>query len=199
MSDLFVTSVESAAERRPIRTRDASPAYGTVARLFHWTIALMVFIQIPAGIAMTTEQFPTIGGALFILHKGMGSVLLVLVTARLIWRLTHPVTPLLPHLPRLQRRIAALTHGTLYVLLVVQPVSGYIRTIGEGYPIELLDALGIPPLIPYMPETALAMLVVHKFCAYTLTVLIGAHVAAAIHHALIERDGVMSRIWPPWG
>ena len=171
--------------------------YDTVARLFHWTIAVMVLVQIPVGIAMTSEGFPRIGDALFILHKGMGSLFLVLVAARIVWRLTHPVSALLAHLPASQRRIAALTHGMLYVLLVVQPVSGYIRTVGDGYPIELLDAIGFPALVSDIPETARLMLVVHKFGAYLLTALIAAHLGAVIHHAWIERDGVMSRIWPP--
>ncbi len=160
---------------------------------------MMVLVQVSAGIAMTSEAFPSIGDVLFILHKGMGCIFLVLVPARILWKLTHPVLPLLAHTPILQRRIAGLTHGALYVLLVVMPVSGYIRTVGDGYPIEMLDAMNIPPLFSGIPETAQAMLVVHKFSAYLLTALIAAHLGAAIHHGLVERDGVMSRIWPPVG
>ena len=178
--------------------RDHPPgSYGTVTRLFHWVTAGIVVIQIPVGIAMTSEAAPDIGDFLFILHKGMGSVFLPFVVARLIWKFMHPVSPLLPTTPPLQRRIAALTHGLLYVLLVALPITGYVRTVGDGYPIELLDAIGIPPLVTGIPETAHLMLVIHKFSAYLLTAVIAAHLGAAVHHGMIERDGVMSRIWPP--
>ena len=178
---------------------DQTHGYGTVARVFHWVMVPMVLVQIPVGIAMTSEGFPSIGDALFILHKGTGCILLVLVAARILWRLTHPVSTLLPHLPVLERRIAALTHGVIYVLLVVMPVSGYIRTAGDNFPIELLDMMHIPPLVSDIPETARVMLVIHKFSAYTLTALIAAHVGAVMHHALIVRDATMLRIWPPVG
>ena len=181
---------------------DANPQpndYGTVARLFHWGMAALVLVQIPVGIAMTSEGFPSIGDALFILHKGMGSILLAIVAARILWRLTHPAPPFMAHMPLLQRQVAAATHRLLYVLLVVMPVSGYLRTVADGFPIELLDVLGIPPLINDAPETARVMLVVHKFSAYILTALITAHLAGTAHQALIVRDGVMSRIWPPVG
>ena len=104
---------------------------------------------------------------------------------------------LLPQTPILQRRIASLTHGFLYVLLVVLPISGYIRTIGDGYPIELLDAMNIPPLLSGIPEIARQMLVLHKFSAYLLTALIAVHIAAAVQHDLVMGDGVITRIWPP--
>ncbi len=178
-------------------TNTESKSYGTVTRLFHWITALVLFVQIPAGIAMTSEAIPSLNDALFILHKGMGSVFLVLVFARVVWKLTYPVPALLPQTPILQRRIASLTHGLLYLLLVVLPISGYIRTIGDGYPIELLDAMNIPPLVSGIPEIARQMLVLHKFSAYLLTALIAVHIATAVHHGLVMGDGVMARIWPP--
>ena len=176
---------------------DTSPQdYGTVARLFHWVTAVVIFVQLLAGIAMTSEAVPGLVDFFFILHKGMGSLFLLLIAARLLWKRSHPVSPLLPGTPVWQRRLASLTHTLLYVLLVLLPVSGYIRTVGDGYPIEMLDAMGIPPLVSGIPATAHVMLVVHKVCGYLLVGLVAAHIAAAIHQG-IERDGVMSRIWPP--
>ena len=180
-------------------TDDTPHGYGTVARIFHWVMVPMVLVQIPVGIAMTTEAFPSIGNALFILHKGMGSIFLLPVAARILWRLTHPVSTLLPYLPVLERRLAACTHAAIYVLLIVMPVSGYIRTVGDNFPIEMLDWMGIPPLVSDIPDTARVMLLIHKFSAYALATLITAHVGAVMHHALIMRDDTMSRIWPPVG
>jgi cytochrome b561 len=171
--------------------------YGTVARLFHWITALLVFLMIPVGIAMTSQGFESIGNQLYIFHKGTGSVLLVLVVLRILWKVTHREPPLHGGVPSIQRRIAGTTHWILLILLLVMTVSGYIRTVGEGFPIELLNALGIPPLIEENVELARTMSVVHKFSAYLLAALIAAHIGAAVHHAVIARDGIMGRIWPP--
>jgi cytochrome b561 len=85
----------------------------------------------------------------------------------------------------------------LYVLLFALVVTGYVRVIGGGFPIELLNALGIPPLVPVMRDTATIVSAVHKFTAWALVVVTVVHVTAALQHALVEKDGVMQRIWPP--
>ena len=177
---------------------DATAGFDTVARLFHWVIALMVVVQIPAGIAMTSEPLAGMADPLFILHKGMGAVLLVLVVARVLWRLTHRPPPFPDFMPPLERRIATATHVAIYVLLLVMAVSGYVRTVGDGFPIELLDALGVPPLIGPMPEVARLMLVVHQFAVIGLVGLVAVHVAAVLRHQLIDRNPVLARMWPPF-
>ena len=178
-------------------TDNALPGYGTGARLLHWITLVLILIQLPAGVAMTIEAVPALNDTLFILHKGLGCIFLLVVAARLVWKLSHPVPALPPRLPALQRRIAARMHWLLYGLLVVLPVSGYIRTVGDGYPIELLDALGIPPLVTGIPATAHVMRIIHAFSSYLLVALIAVHVGAAVHQQLFGRDNVLSRMWPP--
>jgi cytochrome b561 len=159
----------------------------------------MLALQIPAGIAMTSEPLARFADPLYVLHKGMGAVLLVLVLARVAWRLTHRAPAFPDFMPPLEQRIAQATHVAIYVLLVVMVVSGYVRTVGDGYPIELLDALGIPPMIPEMPGLAAAMLVVHQFAAVVLVGLVAVHVSAVLRHRLIEGNPVLERMWPPLG
>ncbi|MDZ7780198.1 MAG: cytochrome b/b6 domain-containing protein [Gemmatimonadota bacterium] len=172
--------------------------YGAVARAFHWGTALAVPVMLGAGVLMTSEPLEALADPLYVLHKGLGSVLLAVVVLRVLWRLTHPAPRLPSVVPQLQRRIMGMTHVGLYVLLVVMTVSGYIRTVGDGFPIELLDVLGVPPLLPPMPEAAQLALVVHQITAYLLTALVAVHIGAAVHDALFDRKGVFGRMWPPW-
>lgn len=176
-----------------------APRYTVVARLFHWVIALLVVLQIPAGIAMTSEPLAGAADPLFIYHKGMGAVLLVLVLARALWRFTHRPPPFPAYMSPLEQRIAGTTHIAIYVFLVVMTVSGYVRTVGDAFPIELLDAIGIPPLLPQMPRAAAAALVVHQFAVIGLVALVAVHVAMVLRHHLIDRNPVLARMWPPLG
>ncbi|MDX1492692.1 MAG: cytochrome b/b6 domain-containing protein [Longimicrobiales bacterium] len=171
--------------------------FGTGARLFHWSIALLVVIQIPAGVAMTSEPLAAYADPLFVLHKGLGVVLLVLVLARVAWRASHPPPPFPDHMPEHEQRIAHATHIAIYGLLVVMVVSGYVRTVGDDYPIELMDVLGIPTLLPLMPDVAAAMLVVHQFAVYGLVILVTAHVASVVQHHWMQGRPVLQRMWPP--
>lgn len=173
--------------------------YGTVARLFHWVTVLLVAVMIPVGIAMTSEPLEAYADPLFVLHKGLGVVVLLVVALRLLWRLVRGAPPLPEHMPALERRVAGLTHWAIYGFLLLQAVTGYVRTVGDAFPIELLDALGVPPLLPEMPEVAGVALVIHRYSPYVLTALIAAHVTGTLRHALIERDGVIERMWPPFG
>jgi len=176
-----------------------TPRYDKVARLFHWTIALMVLVQIPAGVAMTSEPLEGVATPLYVLHKGMGCLLLVLVVGRVLWRLTHRPPPFPDSMPPLEQRIAHRTHVAIYVLLVTMVVSGYLRTVADEYPIELLDALGIPPLVGHHPGLAAAMLVVHQFAVLALLGLIAVHVSAVLRHHMIDRDATLRRMWPLFG
>ncbi|MDX1647255.1 MAG: cytochrome b/b6 domain-containing protein [Longimicrobiales bacterium] len=172
--------------------------YDTVARLFHWSIAALVGVQIPVGIAMTSEPLADWADPLFILHKGLGVVLLVLVFGRILWRIAHPPPPFPEDMPDVERRLAHRTHLAIYALLVVMVVSGYVRTVGDDYPIELLEVLGLPTLLPRMPEVAAWMLVVHQFAVFALVGLVAVHVAAVLQHHLVQGDRTLRRMWPPF-
>ena len=175
------------------------PGYGTGARLFHWVVAILVVAQIPTGVAMTSEPLQRWADPFFIFHKGAGSLLLVVLVARIVWRLAHRPPPFPDYVPRLEQRFAGATHLSIYLLLLVMAGSGYVRTVGDGFPIEALEALGIPPLIPLMPGVARVMIVVHQFAALALVALVAVHVSAVLRHRLIDGAPILARMWPPFG
>ena len=172
--------------------------YGTVARVFHWLTVLVVLIMVPVGLIMIQEGLPRpTQNALFILHKGLGPLVLVLVLARLAWRIGNPPPPLPSDLPLVQRRVAGLVQAGLYLALIVMAVSGYVRVAAGGFPLELLEWLGIPPLVPENEAVSNFAKAVHFNVLIVLIALIIAHVAGAFYHGAIRRDGVVHRMWPP--
>ena len=166
--------------------------YGTTSRLFHWGPVLLVLVMIPTGLVMTQEIPRPVQDALFIVHKGLGPFVLLVVLARLGWRLAVPPDPLPAEIPAAQRRAAAAVHAGLYLFLIVMGVSGYVRVTAGGFPIESLQALGIPPLLgkdEALAETAKA---IHAVAKTGLIALILLHIGAAAFHGLVGRDGVAS-------
>lgn len=181
------------APQSPIR-------YPALTRSLHWLVAIMVIATMPIGMAMQQEGLarPT-QDLLYILHKNGGVILLLLVLLRLVWRARHPAPPMPASLPGWQVAVAKLTHWLLYGLLLVMAISGYIRVAAGGFPIEMLDALGIPKLVPRSDSLAETAKAIHGTARFGLALLILMHIGAALQHLLIKRDGVFGRIWPPFG
>lgn len=175
-----------------------SAGYGTTARMLHWLVAALVLAMIPVGLLMVQDGLDRgLGDALYLFHKNVGSLLIAIIALRLVWRLTHSPAPLPATMPAWQRRAAGLSHLALYALMVVMPLSGYVRVRAGGFPIEGLDALGLPTLIPRSKPLADAASSLHALAAWALIAVLALHVGAALHHALIRRDGIWGRMWPP--
>ena len=173
--------------------------YRPAARALHWIVAALIIATIPAGQIMTREGLPRgLQDALFLFHKNVGVLLLVLMLVRLGIRLRYPPPPLPAHLPAWQARAAGAVHVALYALVIIMAVSGYVRVRAGGFPIESLDALGLPGLVPRSEPLAEAASRLHALVRILLIVLILAHVGAALQHAA-RRDGVLSRMWPGSG
>lgn len=172
--------------------------YGTVSRLFHWITVAIVIVMIPVGLTMVEEVPRALQDRLFILHKGLGAFFLVFIFARIAWRMLNPPPPLPGTLPRARRLAAGAVHLLLYALLVTMVISGYVRVTAGGFPIELFDALGIPPLLAKNEALAEAAKAVHATAKTALIAVIALHVGAALHHGLVLRDGVLDRMWPPF-
>ncbi len=174
------------------------PRHGAMTRAFHWATFVAVVVLYAAGILMTSEPLAHLADPLYITHKGLGTMVLGLVVIRIAWRLSHPAPEPPPGIPPAQRRMMTWGHAGLYALLLLMAVSGYVRTVADGFPIELLDRMGVPPLLPRSQGLAAAALVTHQVAAYTLAALVAAHMAAALDDAVISRRGLMRRMWPPW-
>lgn len=173
-------------------------SYRTPARLLHWVVALIVLLMIPAGFLMVQPDLDRgTQNALFVFHKNVGVLVLLLVLLRLAYRMVYPPPPLPTAVPGWQARIAGISHFSLYVLLFVMPLAGYIRVKAGGFPIEALDAMGVPSLVPRSDALAESAKAVHFYGAFAITGFVALHIGAAAYHGVLRRDGVFSRIWPP--
>lgn len=174
-----------------------SPAYTPVARGLHWLVALALLATIPVGVLMVMPGWPRpTQDAMFIFHKNIGVVILILMVLRLFYRLLNPPPPLPASLPASQRVAAEATHWALYLVVFVMAVSGYVRVKAGGFPLEGLDALGVPSLVPRDDELAGRAKAIHATARFALFALIFLHVGAAAFHGIVKRDGVVSRMWP---
>lgn len=180
--------------------QNLSEKYSVPARALHWFMALCVLGLIPVGFVMVQDWASRdLRNMMFISHKNIGSLMLVLFFVRLAYRWLNPPRLKPVELAPIQELAAKATHVGLYVMLLIMPLSGYIRVRAGGYPIEALDALGVPALVPRSEALAEFAKNVHFFAAYGFIILIAMHVGAAAFHGLVRKDGIFSRMWPVFG
>lgn len=171
--------------------------YTHTAILFHWLIALLIVGTFTLGLVMT--DIPGITPTklkYYSWHKWAGVTVLALATLRLLWRLSHPAPAYPASMPRWQQAAAHRLHVLLYLLILAVPLSGYFYTLSAGVPVVYFGLFQLPVLIAPNPELKPLLKEVHFWLNMTLAGAVGLHVAAALKHQWIDRDGVLRRMLP---
>ncbi len=171
--------------------------YTTTAMVFHWLIALLIIGAFSMGLVMT--DIPGITPTklkYYSWHKWAGVTILALATIRLLWRLTHPAPPYPATMPGWQKNTANGLHSLLYLLMFAVPLSGYLYTLSAGIPVVYFGLFQLPVIIEPDPELKPVLKAVHYWLNMTLAACVALHVAAALKHQFIDRDGVLKRMLP---
>jgi cytochrome b561 len=179
--------------RLPPDGQDA-PGYTFTARVLHWVTAILVLLQLPLGIVIANEWGGKLQDALYSGHKSIGALVIPLIVARLVYRLTHRPPPLPGDIPAVQRVAALTTHWALYALLIVQPLLGWAGTSAYPAPVPFFGLFELPPLLA--PNRALSeqLLSVHRLVGFTIAALAALHIGAALFHHFVRRDRVLLRM-----
>lgn len=177
-----------------VAMRAGAPAYTVTARTLHWITAVLVLIQIPLGILIVFVELGGWKDPLYNLHKSIGATLIPIVLFRLFYRLTHPPAPLPPDVPRLQAIAAHGLHWTLYLVLVVQGMLGWIATSAYPAPIPVFGLFEMPHI--WREDRALSdqLFVVHRWLGLFLAFLLVGHIGAALFHHFVRKDRVLMRM-----
>ncbi|WP_269584004.1 cytochrome b [Roseibium sp. Sym1] len=173
---------------------NAVERYSLIARSIHWLTALMVLTMVPAGLVMIRIEGGALQNQLFDFHRSVGIVLMLLTVLRLAYRLTHPPAPLPDSMPHWQKLAAKATHVFLYGFLLVNPFLGWVATSAYGAKISVFGLYTMPALIAKDRALSEQLFQVHLALGLLFTAAVLLHIAAALYHGLVRRDGVLSRM-----
>jgi cytochrome b561/polyisoprenoid-binding protein YceI len=199
------TAGSAAFGAAPAQYPHQNTRYTRVAMVLHWLIAVAILFQLASGWWM--HEAGDEGGAfifwLFQVHKTAGLTVLALTIMRIFWRLTHP-TPALPDgMSGLERFAAHFAHVALYALMILVPLSGWamVSVSPTGVPtyyllLESLPFRHLPIEVADQKAAEDQLIFIHMVLAYTMGGLMLAHVAAALKHQFVSRDGLLLRMMP---
>jgi cytochrome b561 len=168
--------------------------YHPILVALHWLIAILIFIALIAG-GFVLEHIPNddpekiqaLGP-----HMTVGLILLVLMIARLIVRLSTRKPAHAETGNALLDRLGRATHWLFYIAVLGMAGSGMAMSVQAGLPEIVFQGSGAP-----LPESFWDFPARRAHAAFSLLLwgLIGLHVAAALWHQFIRRDGLFRRMW----
>lgn len=167
----------------------STPRFPLLSRLLHWLMAAMILAMLFIGIGMVSSLADY--HWLLSIHRPLGIAILALVAVRLANRLVNPPPPLPADMPAPMRLAAHASHVALYALMLAVPLVGWAMLSAAGYPVVLYGTLTLPPILPQNAMAYAWLRETHTVLALALFAVFLLHLAAALAHGLVFRDGVL--------
>ena len=183
-----------------MNTATAPRRYNGLAIFLHWLLALALVGIFSVGLYMADLPFSPQRLKLYNWHKWAGITILTLSAIRLLWRLSHK-PPALPQsvtlgMPGWQVSAYHATHVLMYALFFIVPLVGWAYSSAAGFPIVLFGVLPLPDFVSASKPLAELIKPWHEISAFALAGLVVLHVAAAVKHHFIDKDGLLDRMLP---
>jgi len=169
--------------------------FSGLQQALHWLMAVLIVTMLFVGVGMVF----TVSRAhdtLVALHRPLGIALLLLVLVRIVVRVRRGAPPLPASVPPVQRAAAVASHYVLYGLMLAMPLVGWGMLSAGGYPVTMVGAFHLPPILPPDVQWFAWLRTLHTWLGLTLFAVVLLHLAAALLHALVLRDGVFRAMVP---
>jgi cytochrome b561 len=169
--------------------------FNPLQRTLHWVMAVCILAMLFIGVGMASTVAPQYL-TLVDIHKPLGIAILLLALIRLAVRLRSGAPPLPLDLPEPMKLAAYLSHYALYALMIAMPLVGWAMLSAADYPVVLWGGVWLPRIAAQSASLHTLLWNAHFYLAFCFFALILMHLAAALFHALIRRDGVFESMGP---
>jgi cytochrome b561 len=174
---------------------DLHHRFNPLQRLLHWLMAVCILAMLFIGVGMVSTVAPKYL-PLITIHKSLGAAILILALIRLAVRLHYGAPPLPADLPEPMKFAALLSHYALYALMIIMPLLGWAMLSAAAYPVVLYGGIHLPALLPQSDSLHTLLWNAHYYLAFAFFAVVLLHIAAALFHALVRRDGVFEAMAP---
>jgi cytochrome b561 len=173
--------------------KDTREELSTLTVGLHWLVAAAIIGMLAFGLYIDSLERSPERGALMDLHKSIGVTILALACLRILWRWRNGMPVMLGRAPRWHKVAAHAVHGLLLLATVLMPLTGIMMSLGGGHGLALFG-LTLVAEGAAKQATIAAIGESHGTIAWILIGVIALHVAAALKHQVIDRDGTLRRM-----
>jgi cytochrome b561 len=177
-------------------TRNDSEHWGTISIALHWLTFVIVFAVSIVGLLMTEMGSSMFKVQVYTQHKNFGLLVLALTALRLLWRLVARAPEPVANTPAWQEWSARATHGALYLLLLLVPLSGWWFNSAAGFALPWFGLVKLPALAAFDAQTKALARETHETLFYVLAALVAVHAMAALWHHYRVKDRTLVRMLP---
>lgn len=154
--------------------------YRTMAKIFHWTTAILVVFMVASGVTMKQLGSGWFADLLFTMHKATGALILCLVVLRIIYRVFRPDPAWRPEQHR-----RPTVHWLLYGLIIVVPLLGWAGISDYGAR-EIFGGYSLPAIWPEGAGYSHILFEAHAYIAFTMLVIVALHIGIAMQDHMMR-------------
>lgn len=169
--------------------------YSSTSKFLHWTIAILVIGMLFTFFKgyLSKESL----SAVFMIHKSVGLIILLLASLRILIILHRGRPPLPASMPRWEYYLSRFIQNSFYILLILMPLSGWIMSVAKNRAPQFFNLFTVPfPGIPQSDSLAAFMAEIHELLAWLLLCFLCVHIAGALKHHYIDKDEILKRMLP---
>ncbi|MCW6512654.1 cytochrome b [Lichenifustis flavocetrariae] len=170
----------------------AAQRLGITTRALHWTTAALVACGFGAAWLFNVLGPGPTAATLVEIHRSIGLCILLVTVARAVWRMMHPLPPV-PSAPW-ERWLAGTVQALLYLALLTMPILGWLGSNAQGDTVAFLGVISLPDLVEANQNLGDRLFVLHGWLGYAILALLAMHIAGALRHRFIKKDGVLQRM-----
>ncbi len=163
--------------------------------ILHGAMALLMVAGFSLGLYMVGLPLSPFKLRLYSYHKWIGVTVAALLLPRIVWRCLHAPPRLPAGTPAWEQAAAHANHLLLYLLMAAVPVSGWLMSSAKGVTTVFLGLWPLPDAVARNEALGSLLEALHRLLNYALLGLVGLHVAAALKHQFIDRDGLLGRMF----
>lgn len=169
--------------------------YSALSIAIHWVVAICVVGLVPAGLLIPRLDEGPVQEAVSTTHQSVGILVLFLTLLRLALRVAGRMPKPSAVLTPFERAASRVTHFSLYALMIVGPVIGWLGVNAYGEDASFFGLFKLPTLFAKDEALSDQIFALHLACGILIVLAVVAHVAAAFVHN-VRDDGVMERMLP---
>lgn len=181
--------------------KNSDDAYGWIAILLHWVMAVSLVFMFGLGLYMVelTYYDAWYKGSLD-LHKSIGIVLFILWVVRVVWRRINSKPGPVASNSRysaVEHKVGHVVHLLLYIVMLLLMLSGYLISTADGRSIDVFSVFEVPAIPALLDKQEDIAGEIHFYLAWSLIVTVGLHGFAALKHHFVDKDKTLSRMLRP--
>lgn len=178
---------------------DTHQKFSPTTIALHWIIGLTIIGMLASGVYMVEEGAYEV----FFWHKSFGFIVLLLALVRVVWRFKNGWPTPAGDYSALVHGIAKVIHWVLILSTLLMPITGMMGSVlgGHGLSVFGLEVFAQnfsvedpEKTLPINYELSKAGSAIHHYLGYVLIGAVLLHVAGALKHHIIDKDGTLKRM-----